>query len=151
MFLYSSQRKEIAMDDSEYRQHISRLEAQIDILKAVIVDMKSESQPTIVGNTDAKQFTIKQHATMQMLHAGYTNLQIADVLGCQESTVKVHVKAIMDKLGVRTRSQVVLRTQSIMNMEQQEYQYVTGIPKDWYLSGGGEEVDHLIKNKTKER
>ena len=87
---------------------------------------------------------------MQMLHAGYTNPQIADVLGCQESTVKVHVKAIMDKLGVRTRSQVVLRTQSIMNMDEQEYQYVTGIPKDWYLSGGGDEVNALIR-QTKAR
>lgn len=133
------------MNDSEYKQHIARLEAQIEVLKSVILDMKSESRPEIVGNTDAKQFTIKQHATMQMLHAGYTNPQIADVLGCRESTVKVHVKAIMDKLGVRTRSQVVLRTQSIMNMDEQEYQYATGIPKDWYVSGGGEEVDHLIK------
>jgi len=133
------------MTDEDYKQHIARLEAQIDVLKSVIVDMKSESQPIIVGNTDAKQFTIKQHATMQMLHAGYSNPQIADVLGCQESTVKVHVKAIMDKLGVRTRSQVVLRTQSIMSMEAQEYEYVTGIPKDWYLYGGGEDVDHLVK------
>ena len=134
------------------KQHIARLEAQIEVLKSLIVDMKQEQTATTntpEGSVLARMFTTKQHATIQMLHVGYSNPQIADKLGCAESTVKVHIKAIMDKLGVRTRQQVVIKTQEIMNLSDDAYLSITAIPRDWHENGGTSVVDAQIKTKTR--
>jgi len=54
--------------------------------------------------------TPKQQAVLNLLCQGKSNKVIARELGMQESTVKVHVRQIMRKLGASNRTQVVLYT-----------------------------------------
>lgn len=54
------------------------------------------------------RLTDRQRDVFQLLLAGHSNKEIARGLGVLEGTVKVHVRAIMQKLGVRNRTQVAV-------------------------------------------
>jgi DNA-binding NarL/FixJ family response regulator len=56
--------------------------------------------------------TAQQQRVLAMVADGRLNKQIADVLGIQERTVKAHLTAIFERLGVRNRTQagVLLRS-----------------------------------------
>jgi two-component system, NarL family, nitrate/nitrite response regulator NarL len=55
-----------------------------------------------------RQLTERQRDVFRLLQLGYSNKEIARELGVLEGTVKVHVRAIMQKLGVRNRTQVAV-------------------------------------------
>ena len=52
--------------------------------------------------------TPQQVRVLMMLSAGLLNKQIAFELGVSEATVKAHVSAILQKLGVESRTQAVI-------------------------------------------
>jgi DNA-binding NarL/FixJ family response regulator len=56
--------------------------------------------------------TAQQHRVLAQVADGRLNKQIADTLGIQERTVKAHLTAIFERLGVRNRTQagVLLRS-----------------------------------------
>lgn len=62
----------------------------------------SGSDPAIdkLGTLTPQQFRV-----LELVASGKLNKQIADTLGIQERTVKAHLQAIFDKLGVRNRTQ----------------------------------------------
>jgi two-component system, NarL family, response regulator len=51
--------------------------------------------------------TPRQHEVLQCLAQGRSNLEIASTLYISEGTVKAHVKAILQKLGARDRTQAI--------------------------------------------
>ncbi len=55
-----------------------------------------------------KAMTPRQIEVLKRLVRGESNKQIARSLGMLESTVKVHVKAILHKLGVKNRTQAAI-------------------------------------------
>jgi DNA-binding NarL/FixJ family response regulator len=57
---------------------------------------------------EAHQWPPRQLAVMYLLGEGKTNKDIAAMLSMEESTVKVHVRHIMRKLGVTNRTRVAL-------------------------------------------
>ena len=54
----------------------------------------------------------ESEVTLQAAH-GATNAEIADALGITERTVKAHLSAVFDKLGVSDRLQLALRVHGI--------------------------------------
>ena len=54
------------------------------------------------------QLTPQQFKVLMMMSQGLLNKQIAYDLGVSEATIKAHVSAIMNKLGVNNRTQAVL-------------------------------------------
>lgn len=56
--------------------------------------------------------TLRQQQVVQLLLEGLSNKEIARRLGITESTVKVHVRSIMGRAGVMSRTQLVL---SVLN------------------------------------
>jgi len=54
--------------------------------------------------------------TLLWLSQGKTNPDIATILGISESTVKKHVQAIFQKLGVETRGAATLRALEVLSM-----------------------------------
>ena len=54
------------------------------------------------------QLTPQQFKVLMMMSQGLLNKQIAFELNVSEATVKAHVTAIMQKLGVNNRTQAVL-------------------------------------------
>ena len=65
-----------------------------------------------------QSLTPQQSRVLTMLAEGLLNKQIAYELGVSEATIKAHVSAILQKLGVDSRTQAVIRLSRI-GMEQQ--------------------------------
>ena len=57
--------------------------------------------------TNIEILTRRQSEVLALLSDGLLNKQIAERLGTSEQTIKIHVSAIMKKLGVRTRKACV--------------------------------------------
>ncbi|MEQ1690792.1 MAG: response regulator transcription factor [Gemmatimonas sp.] len=55
----------------------------------------------------SESLTARQLDVLKCLAPGSSNLEIADTLGISEGTVKAHVKAILQKLAARNRTQAI--------------------------------------------
>ena len=55
-----------------------------------------------------RAMTPRQIEVLKLLAQGQSNKEIARNLDMPESTVKVHVKAILQKLGVKNRTQAAI-------------------------------------------
>jgi DNA-binding NarL/FixJ family response regulator len=63
--------------------------------------------------TRLARLTEQQYRVLSLIGEGLLNKQIADRLAIQERTVKAHVTAIFEKLGVRNRTQAGLLLRSL--------------------------------------
>lgn len=62
------------------------------------------------GSHSSSLLTPRQQAVLEIVREGKSNKVIARELGMRESTVKVHLRQIMRKLGASNRTQVALYT-----------------------------------------
>ncbi len=73
-----------------------------------------EDDPEIAALTKRiSTLTPQQMRVLSMLGEGLLNKQIAYNLGVSEATVKAHVSAVLQKLGVESRTQAVIAVQKI--------------------------------------
>lgn len=74
-----------------------------------------------VGTLVARLSTLtpQQMRVLMMLDEGLQNKVIAYKLGVSEATIKAHVSAILEKLGVDNRTQAVIAVRTIGNGDQQ--------------------------------
>ncbi|XIA67103.1 DNA-binding response regulator [Bradyrhizobium sp. TZ2] len=86
-------------EDSPYEQQASLFD-----VKAAGVQLGNGSN----GVRPAPEFTERQYAVLACLCQGDPNKVIGRKLGMTETTVKVHVREIMRKLGVCNRTQVAI-------------------------------------------
>jgi DNA-binding NarL/FixJ family response regulator len=73
-------------------------------LAAAVAGARSDPKDTELAARLAS-LTGQQFRVLGLVAQGRLNKQIADALGIQERTVKAHVSAIFEKLGVRNRTQ----------------------------------------------
>ncbi len=78
-----------------------------DAVISTKINSSDATNATLLASLSPQQFKVLVHVAN-----GRLNKQIADDLGIQERTVKAHMSAIFEKLGVRNRTQagVFLRT-----------------------------------------
>ena len=62
----------------------------------------------LAENVSAPELTGRELEIVQLMTAGKTNREIAELLFVSEGTVKTHINHIFDKLGVQDRTQAVL-------------------------------------------
>ena len=85
-----------------------------DIAAPVGVDLGVERDPEISDLIRRLQtLTPQQTRVLGMLAEGLLNKQIAYELGVSEATIKAHVSAILQKLGVDSRTQAVIQLAKI--------------------------------------
>lgn len=82
-------------------------ETYLPLPRAVLANAVAP-EPTRPAHQLLGRLTDRQRDVFQLLLAGHSNKEIARELGVLEGTVKVHVRAIMQKLGVRNRTQVAV-------------------------------------------
>jgi DNA-binding NarL/FixJ family response regulator len=58
------------------------------------------------------QLTAREEEVLNLVSAGLTNAAVAGHLGVSEKTVKNHLNSVFAKLGVRTRTEAVIRWRS---------------------------------------
>ena len=90
------------------RQAIARV-LQGEVWTPPDVDLTRQSDGEITAMiARLSTLTPQQVRVLMMLSAGLLNKQIAYELGVSEATVKAHVSAILQKLGVESRTQAVI-------------------------------------------
>jgi DNA-binding NarL/FixJ family response regulator len=72
------------------------------------VDLGDEEDDVAAMVQRMSTLTPQQVRVLMMLSEGLLNKQIAYELGVSEATVKAHVSAILQKLGVESRTQAVI-------------------------------------------
>ena len=78
------------------------------------VDMSAAADPEMSKLRDRLvTLTPQQVRVLMMLSEGLLNKQIAYELGVSEATIKAHVSAILQKLGVESRTQAVIAAAKI--------------------------------------
>lgn len=72
--------------------------------------MNGEGTPPVSGRkaADTGKLTQRELAVLDLIRLGQSNKLVAETLGMSASTVKVHVRNIMQKMGVSNRTQVAL-------------------------------------------
>src|SRR4029079_14810273 len=97
----------------EVRRVIARI-LDGDVWTPPDVDLKSPSDPAAAElMSRMATLTPQQVRVLMMLSEGLLNKQIAFQLGVSEATVKAHGSAILQKLGVESRTQAVIAAAKI--------------------------------------
>ena len=124
---------EVDLDMS--KELLERIEWKLDqVLVALAVRPVEQKPKTLTEESKLHLFTPKQHCALQMLLHGGLNQQIAERFNISHNTAKVHVRTIAKKLGVSTRSQIVMKMlQEFEDIDDTSYRILSGgIPKDWH-------------------
>jgi DNA-binding CsgD family transcriptional regulator len=123
------------------RFDIARLEAKLDIILQHCLSVGSGSANKAIQSNDLnaaelsllRNMTTKQHVVLQLLIHGLRNQDIAPIMGIGENTVKLHVRSVCKKIGVKTRGQAAMHGSDILNRaDPEEYQRLSGgLPLEW--------------------
>ncbi|MDQ2873509.1 MAG: LuxR C-terminal-related transcriptional regulator [Actinomycetota bacterium] len=70
---------------------------------AAVLDERSGA-----GENAVRKLTRREREVFELARRGMTNPQIADALSIARSTVKSHIENILDKLGLRSRVEIIL-------------------------------------------
>ncbi len=71
------------------------------------------SSSYIDGTTSVEQLTEREREILALVASGASNREIAEKLYLTEGTVKNHMSSILSKLGVRDRTQAVIRAREL--------------------------------------
>jgi DNA-binding NarL/FixJ family response regulator len=72
-------------------------------------DLASALGQSLSGENPRSRLSRREREVLEHVQQGLTNAQIAQALFIAESTVKVHVHHIFDKLGIRSRAALVMQ------------------------------------------
>ncbi|MBO0609969.1 response regulator [Myceligenerans salitolerans] len=79
------------------------------ITRALIADYAARPEARSRPDATLSGLTDRELDVMRQVAAGQSNAEIADTLVLAEQTVKTHVSRILNKLGLRDRTQMVVR------------------------------------------
>lgn len=98
-------------DPTEVLEHAVALallgEAYIQLPRQVLAEAP-HTTPSAEDESSVERLTARQRQIFRLLLSGCSNKEIARQLGVLEGTVKVHVRAMMQKLGARNRTQMAV-------------------------------------------
>ena len=75
---------------------------------------------TVRASVREPELAERQWEVLEFLRQGKTNKAIAKQLGLRESTVKVHIRQIMRRLGAKNRTQIALAAQLMNRYDNEE-------------------------------
>lgn len=121
-------------------ERLDNLEKATNVLAGI--HMKNAiSQSSLVRSTEQallihwlEKLTLKRHAVLTATLGGQSYQAIAKAMECDVTTVKLHLKAALDVLGVRNRSMLMANSPSLLDfITDEEYESRYGMGKTWWL------------------
>lgn len=80
------------------------------------------------------RLTLKRHAVLTATLAGVTYKQIASSMGCDVSTVKIHLRETLIVLGIESRDKLLSAHPDLLqNIKDSQYKSRYGLSKRWWL------------------
>jgi DNA-binding NarL/FixJ family response regulator len=76
---------------------------------AILTEMRSPPAQRSAGTIE-RLLTKRETEVLKLISLGYTNREIANELFIAEVTAKVHVRNVIRKLGVRSRTEAAIAT-----------------------------------------
>ena len=84
-----------------------RVAAGERVFDAPVIGMMS--QAFVHGEEMGDPLTFRELQVLKLMGEGYANTEIASELGISSNTVKTYVKSLMQKLGVRNRTEAAVK------------------------------------------
>ena len=92
-----------------------------DLLARILLNANDEAHAKKAGlphfalkRASPENLSNREQEVLDLLSQGLSNREIANTLFIAESTAKVHVRHILEKLGVRSRTEAVLRARDLV-------------------------------------
>jgi DNA-binding NarL/FixJ family response regulator len=103
------------------------------MLKAVPVSAAPNVEQAILLQK-LEKLTLKRHAVLTATLGGQSYQAIANAMGCDLTTVKLHLKAALEVLGIRNRSFLLVSWPNVLDfISDMEYEARYGVSKRWWL------------------
>lgn len=131
----------------ELTRRVAELEGQVNLLKTLLEESRQREaeltrQAASTPGTDSMDIvramltlTLKQRAVVFATWGGASYHEIATVMGVDDTTVKLHLKAALGKLGMDSRATLVSTarqaTQALASVDQES---LFGLRLDWMRS-----------------
>jgi len=92
------------------RETVGEIDRLVHVLRERTVIDRASRQPTAdrAARERLEQLTPRERDVLALVARGRSNAEIAGELVIEESTVKTHVKHVLNKLGLRDRIQAVI-------------------------------------------
>lgn len=82
-----------------------------------------------------EKFTLKRHAVLTATLGGQSYKAIAEAMQCDQTTVKLHLKAVLDIMGISSRSALMATKPDLLEfVSDEEYERRYGVDKRWWLT-----------------
>ena len=78
------------------------------VTRRVVDRMAQQPTPELAGQGKLDELTPREREVLDLIARGLSNREIAATLVVEESTIRTHVKRILQKLGLRDRVQAVI-------------------------------------------
>ena len=92
---------------------IQDVAAGATLMRPVVTERILRAASKVTADFDAidrpERLSRREIETLRMMAGGHSNRDIAEAFGTTEGTVKNHVSSILSKLGVKSRTQAVLK------------------------------------------
>ena len=109
---------------------LEKIETQIAGPSAKVAKTSAEA----VLREKLDRVTVKRHAVLTATLGGVGYDEIANIMGCSSTTVKLHLKGVLDILDIPTRSALLVSHKEILApIPDKEYESRYGVSKRWWL------------------
>ncbi len=141
--------KSLADEVASLREENARLRGQIEVFMMLRGQTESPALPTSPPPTagviaSVVRMSLKQRAVLFAVLGGGRYDDIADVMGVDQTTVKIHMKAALIKLSLSSKLELMARKDALIKeIESANPEAIFGLPLDWMVTQPVELMEQL--------
>lgn len=152
--------------EDELRQQLAAAKAEISVYQRLLSEalerereaalklaMQGQAQPTVTQQTGQPnatlvnlltEMTLKQRATLFATLKGHSYAQIADAMRVDDTTVKLHLKRVLERAGLPNRNALLITAkETLAELNKIDVEDVFEIPLDWIETQKHEVMEKL--------
>lgn len=112
-------------------ERLAEIEKSINILAAATSSI-AKPHAELLGTL--ARLTLKRHAVLTATLMGASYQEIADKLGCDTTTIKLQLKAALEAVGIKSRTELRLHHSGLLDpISDEDYRERFQISKRWWI------------------